>query len=284
MTREELLAKYSEPIPVLDHGFIQLIDVMGDDAAVLQAARTSTNAESKGPHADRRLLRYLFKHRHATPFEAANIKVLVRLPIFVERQWVRHRASWLNEVSARYTTLPEEYYIPETERVQRQSRRNKQGSADPLPVDQANHIRSNMDAVSRDAFKHYGWVNEQGVAKELARINLPVSTYTQKVWGTSLRMLLHFLGLRQDPHAQWEIRQYANVLADILEDWTPWTAEAFLDYQLEAKTFSRMEMLILREMVEDFDAEYIEYIKNRADEEGMTPREKREFLTALRLA
>lgn len=290
MNREELLKKYADPIHVLDHGFVQLVDVMGDDAAVLQAARTSTGASSRGEEADRALLRYLFRHRHDTPFEAANIKLVIRLPIFVERQMVRHRASWTNEVSARYTTLPEEFYLPPVSRVQRQSASNKQGSGDHIGELQAFKFRGDYEANMSSAFNLYSQWSEHGdAAKELARINLPVGTYTQKMWGTSLRMLLHFLTLRVDPHAQWEIRQYANVIAGILEDWAPWTYEAWQDYEVNAHTFSAQEMALLVSLVDKgIDAVMGSTglagtpLKALADRFGIgSVRERKEFWSAL---
>lgn len=253
MNREELLAKWGEPVQVLDHGVVQLLDVMGGDQAVLQAARTSTSAASKGSEADRKLIRYLMRHRHATPFEACNIKLYVKLPIFAERQWVRHRAAWLNEVSARYTQLPEEVYVPDPAvRPMAQSKANRQGSAGGLGEAVESHFCVSLEASSLDAFGNYQLALDDGVAKEIARCFLPVNTYTAKVWGTSLRMALHFLGLRADPHAQWEIRQYAAVICDILQDWVPWTYEAFCDYQLNAHTFSAQEMGALQEVVSEW--------------------------------
>lgn len=292
MNREQLLEKWGKPVPVLDHGFIQLVDVMGDDRAVLQAARTSTNASSKGDEADRKLLRYLFRHKHATPFEACNIKVIVKLPIFVERQWVRHRASWLNEVSARYTQLPEEFYVPDPAvRPMAQSKSNKQGSEGGLEPEVVDDFIQTLRAKSEHQYVNYSNAVGQGVAKEVSRLHMTVNQYTKKVWGSSLRMLLHFLGLRKHAHAQWEIRQYADVLFEMVQDWCPWTCEAFEDYELGAHTFSRMEMEALRELVGALNAftssRGTKNVRNVLVEGGFdqfgieTTRERKAFLDAL---
>lgn len=253
MNREELLAAFAEPIPVLDHGFVELLDVMGDDMAILQAARTSTRREasSGNPTADRNLLRYLFRHDHATPFESCRVKLRVKLPIFVERQWVRHRASGLNEVSARYTQLPCEFYVPDvTQRPMAQSTTNRQGSEVGTLTDwQVNTFVQRLTHTCTEAYREYEAAVAAGVALEIARAMLPVNFYTLKVWWCDLRMLLHFLALRMDPHAQWEIRQYADAVARLVEPWVPWTWEAFVDYRLEAVTFSRQEMAVLRGVV-----------------------------------
>ena len=254
MNREALLEKWNTKTPVLDHGFIRLADVMGSptaDLAVLEAARTSTAAESKGEEADRSLIRYLLRNKHATPFEAAVIKLHVKLPIFVERQWVRHRASGHNEVSARYQPLPSEYYVPSAERVQLQSTDNRQGSGGEAPSETVEAFRESMWTGQRIMHEHYQDYLDSGISREIARIHLPVGTYTEKVWWCNLRMLLHFLGLRKHEHAQWEIRQYADVIWDIVTDWAPMTAEAFEDYTLGAHTFSRQEMACLKEVMRD---------------------------------
>lgn len=301
MNREELLAAFAEPIPVLDHGFVELLDVMGDDMAVLQAARTSTRREasSGNPTADRNLLRYLFRHEHATPFESCRVKLRVKLPIFVERQWVRHRASGLNEVSARYTQLPCEFYVPDVaKRPMAQSTRNKQGSEVGALTDwQVNTFVQRLKHTCTEAYREYEAAIAAGVALEIARAGLPVNFYTLKVWWCDLRMLLHFLGLRMDPHAQWEIRQYTDPLATMLQAWVPWTWEAFVDYRLEAVTFSRQEVAVLRRiaaMWQENERECLyaehgrdvpertlwrdEFIEHAPD---LTQRERKAFLAAL---
>lgn len=286
----ERLQRWATPTKVLDHGSITLMDIMGDDAdaAVLQAARTSTGASSKSPEDNRRLLRYLFRHRHATPFEACQIKIHVKLPIFVERQWVRHRASGLNEASARYSILPDEQYIPDPSvRPMAQSRSNKQGSEDG-DVD-ARAFVDTLREYSQDQYQQYLNEADAGIAKEVARLHMTVGQYTEKVWWCNLRMLLHFLGLRKHPHAQWEIRQYADVIWNIVEDWAPWTAEAFRDYELEAHTFSRQEMELLRAWLTHPDA-FVAGAptalgrRSMADEHDLgTPRERKAFWAALGL-
>jgi len=254
--------------------------------AVLEAARTSTAAESKGYDSDRNLLRYLMRHRHSTPFEACNIKLHVKLPIFVERQWVRHRASWLNEMSARYQPLPSEYYVPELDRVQLQSTDNRQGSGDALDPGVAGMYLQILGDDQHDAHSVYQQHLGNGVSREIARIGLPLGTYTEKIWGTSLRMLLHFLGLRKHEHAQWEIRQFADIIWQIVEDWAPLTAEAFDDYTLGAHTFSRQEMACLLEVLRDSDGGLPTKIgrKAMADKYDIgSQRERKAFWQALEL-
>lgn len=264
MNREELLAKWGAETPVLDHGHVRLIDVMGNDAAVVQAARVSYGAGTKTVREDRDLIRYLVRQRHTSPLEMIEIKLHVKLPIFVERQWVRHRMASINEVSGRYSELPEEFYVPEADQVCYQSSDNKQGRSGALPLDQANHIRSNMKARGSDEFKHYRFVLEQGVARETARINLPLSTYTEKYWKIDGHNLLHFLSLRADGHAQTEIQKYAEAILKILEDWVPIVHEAFLDYRKYAQTFSRAEMRVLHEVIQD----WLDYRREGAIAEG----------------
>lgn len=228
--------------PVLDHGHVVLMDVMGNDEAILQAARTSYQGGTKSVSDDRALIRYLMRHEHATPFEAGYLKFHVKLPIFVERQWVRHRAAGLNEVSARYSVLPEETYLPEASAICEQSGSNKQGRGESMEQ-YADDFQVGCRNVTRAAFATYRSDLEQGVARELARINLPLGTYTEKVWWCNLRNLLHFLGLRMDSHAQWEIRQYANIIGnEIVAKLFPWTWEAFRDYRLNGMHLSALEV------------------------------------------
>lgn len=318
----EHLTKWSTPTPVLDHGSITLLDVMGDhaDVAVLQAARTSTGSgmaehkvkeldESGGGYctvcngyvaiattqcraANRNLIRYLLRNHHATPFEAAQFKVHVVLPIFVERQWARHCAAGFNEVSARYTQLPKEWYIPTRERVQAQSTDNRQGSGGALHVDVVDAFRKGLNNNCRESYGRYEAALAAGVTRELARLELHVNHYTEKVWWVNLRMLLHLLALRKHEHAQWEIRQYADAMWLMVKDWAPWTAEAFEDYTLGAHTFSRQEMALLREMMNshriasigDTDRLVKMYQKQRADVHDLgTIRERKAFWKTLGL-
>ena len=250
VTRDELLAKWQgKRIQVLDRGGVQLLDVMGSDCAIVQSARVSFGKElDEANRRDaRRLIRYMVRHQHGTPFESCEIKLWVHLPIFVERQWARHRTAHWNELSARYTELPEEFYIPEPEQVCYQSDSNKQGRSGPLGERECIEVRETMRETFGAAFAGYRYMLGVGVAKETARLGLPVATYTTKVWKVDLRNLLGFLALRLDEHSQWEIRQYAEAIAGIVRDWVPLTWEAFEDFVLGARTFSRQEVLALQQ-------------------------------------
>jgi thymidylate synthase (FAD) len=256
-------------IQLLDHGEVQLIDFMGDDEAILEAARVSVK-NAKQISDKRTLLRYLMRHRHWTPFEMVSIKVRKKMPIFVARQFVRHRTAKINEVSARYGELPEEFYIPEKWNINWQAEKNKQGRStggpDPLLAEE---MQEAWDGQAMDAFRLYHLllgkeeVNDRfnakemsqisengGVARELARINLPLSTYTEWVWKCDLRNIFNFLSLRRDPHAQMEIRVYADALGDIVEALCPMAYEAWLDYSFNAITFSAPELLMLQSLVD----------------------------------
>lgn len=260
MTKEELLEKWSKENKVLDQGYVQLLDVMGDDRAIEEGARTSYQAGTRAVSDTRALIRYLVANRHSTPVEMCELKVRVKLPIFVERQWIRHRMSTTNELSARYSILPEEWYTPEPDQVCYQSTENKQGRAGPLPDEDAEDWISEYNFACENAFGNYQDAVQQfdqddgkhnpGVARETARMVLPLSTYTMKIWKIDAHNLLHFLSLRMDPHAQYEIQEYANIIADIVKDWMPLLWEAFVDYRLEAVTFSRNEMVVLRTILE----------------------------------
>jgi len=244
--------------PVLDHGFIRVVDYMGDDAAVVQAARVSYGARTRRVREDRGLIRYLMRHRHTTPFEMCSIKFHVKLPIFVARQWIRHRTASVNEYSARYSVLDREFYLPAPEDLAVQSKSNAQGREESVSPDVADEIRRLLEQDARQAYSRYEWLlNEQpdgspvdpdrpGLARELARINLPLSTYTQWYWKVNLHNLLHFLLLRADPHAQTEIRVYAEAMLGIVRRWVPVVAEAFEDYRLGAAELSGPMLTVVR--------------------------------------
>lgn len=231
---------------VLDHGFVRVVDLMGDDAAIVQAARISYGGGTKGRRADRDLIRYLMRHRHTSPFEMCVIKLHVRLPIIVARQWIRHRTGAFNEISARYTELADEFYIPPVERLRLQSTTNRQGSGSPLPRDQAQAIHDTLAAHATRAYADYQTLLSVGLARELARNELSGSVYTEWYWRTDLHNLFHFLLLRDEAHAQEEIRAYARAIAAIVADWVPDAYEAWVDYQRDALTFSRLELETLR--------------------------------------
>lgn len=279
------LEAFTAPRRVLDHGFVQLLDVMGDDRAIEEAARVSYDAggSSRRTSDTRGLIRYLMRHRHTSPFEMCELKLRVKLPIFVERQWVRHRTASLNEVSARYSVLPEEFYVPEPEQVCHQSKTNKQGRAEP--IDDPARFRDVLAGQSRAAFEDYRTaIDGYDIARETARIGLPLGTYTEKVWKIDAHNLLHFLSLRLHPHAQFEIRAYAEAIAEIVKVWLPLTWEAFEDYRLGAVTFSRAEVEALRTLVtiasvrdEKVPAGLVEVMRMRRASE----REINEFFGAL---
>ena len=250
-----------QPLPVLDHGFVRVIDYMGDDAAVVQAARVSYGRGTKRAREDAGLIRYLMRHAHTTPFEMCEIKFHVKLPIFVARQWIRHRTANVNEYSARYSILDREFYIPAPEHLGAQSTSNRQGRGELLEGDEAAHVLDLLRADAQQAYDHYQeMLNEdvegnvidparQGLARELARMNLPLSFYTQWYWKIDLLNLLHFLWLRHDDHAQHEIRAYAAAMLETVERWAPLTFEAFMDYRIGGAALSRKGLQVVRKML-----------------------------------
>jgi thymidylate synthase (FAD) len=267
-------AMIGETIPVLDHGFVRLVDYMGDDQAIVQAARVSYGRGTRRAREDRGLLRYLLRHQHTTPFEMCEIKLHVKLPIFVARQWIRHRTASVNEYSARYSILDREFYVPAPEALAGQSDANRQGRGDAVSPARAASVLATLRQDAELAYAHYedmlggpspapgtapgsapaaadepGEDAPEAIARELARINLPVSFYTQWYWKTDLHNLLRFIALRADAHAQYEIRVYAEALASLTRLWVPDVYEAFVDYRLEAASLSRMELDALRALL-----------------------------------
>lgn len=244
MSKSELIGQKFE---ALDHGHVILMDYMGSDQDIVQAARTSYQKGTRPISDDRTLIRYLIRHHHSTPLESAIIKLHVKLPIFVERQWARHRTAGWSEVSARYSELPEETYIPKPEDICYQSKTNKQGGSEQVTEDEATDFIYGCKGVSDLAFGNYKDDLQSDIARETARINLPLSTYTEKVWWMNLHNLLHFLKLRMDSHAQKEIRDYANVIGnEIVRPLFPLVWEAFEDYRLGAVTLSRLDVEMLQ--------------------------------------
>ena len=250
-----------QPLPVLDHGFVRVIDYMGDDAAIVQAARVSYGRGTRRVSEDAGLIRYLMRHRHSTPFEMCEIKYHVKLPIFVARQWIRHRTANVNEYSARYSILDREFYLPAPEHLAAQSAVNRQGRGAVLSGDAAAHV---LDLLRDDATRSYDhyveMLNEDeqgaprdperpGLARELARMNLTLNTYTQWYWKIDLHNLLHFLSLRADAHAQYEIRVYAEAMMETVKAWVPIAYQAFLDYRLGAVTLSVQMLTAVRRIV-----------------------------------
>lgn len=255
---EDILYK---PFPVLNHGFVRVVDYMGDDSAIVQAARVSYGRGTKQTSQDKGLINYLMRHRHTSPFEMCEIKLHVKLPIFVARHWVRHRTASINEYSARYSILDREFYFPKFEDMAAQSTENHQGRGAVLSMDEAQKV---FDILKTDALKCYDdyeyMLNENpdgtrkdenrlGLARELARMNLPVSVYTQWYWKTDLHNLFHFLGLRAEAHAQKEIRDYANVILDVCRKWVPLATQAFEEHALGGTHLSKTGLEAVRRML-----------------------------------
>ena len=276
-----------EAIPILDHGFVRVIDYMGDDTSIVQAARVSYGKGTKKVSTDSGLIKYLMRHWHSTPFEMCEIKYHVKLPIFIARQWIRHRTANVNEYSARYSILDKEFYLPAVENLAAQSQSNRQGRGDILTGDQAKKV---LDLLKKDAEQTYDnyetMLNERydgsvidekqvGLARELARMNLTLNTYTQWYWKTDLLNLMNFLRLRADHHAQYEIRAYADVMLDTVKRWVPITYEAFMDYRVGGTEVSSKGKKIIQKLIsgEKVDAE----------NSGLSKREWNELMSALEL-
>ncbi len=279
---EELLY---EPLPVLDHGFVRVVDYMGDDAAIVQAARVSYGRGTKTTRTDAGLINYLMRNAHTSPFEMCEIKLHVKLPIFVARQWVRHRTASLNEYSARYSVLDTEFYVPAPEQLAVQATGNRQGRGETLSGQDAERVLALLRADAEVAFEHYHEMlgdqaptegtedAEPGLARELARINLPLSTYTQWYWKTNLHNLFHFLWLRGDEHSQWEIREYAKVVLGVVEAWVPLAHQAFVSYRVGGAHLSAEGLAVAKRLIagEAVDPATLE----------MSPREWRELRATL---
>ncbi len=276
-----------QALPVLDHGFVRVVDYMGDDAAVVQAARVSYGRGTKQVSEDRGLIHYLMRHRHSTPFEMCEIKFHIKLPIFVARQWIRHRTANVNEYSARYSILDREFYIPAPEHLAAQSASNRQGRGEVLTGGEAARV---LDILKRDAdsaYDHYvEMLNEtesgetidpgrRGLARELARMNLGLNFYTQWYWKIDLHNFMNFLSLRADPHAQFEIRAYAERLLEVLALWTPLTDSAFRQHRLFAATFSAAALAVIRRLLKGE--------KVTPTDSGLGKREWNEVMAALEI-
>lgn len=251
-----------EPIKILDHGFVRVIDYMGDDAAVVQAARVSYGRGTKQITQDRGLIRYLMRHWHTTPFEMCEIKLHVKLPMFIARQWIRHRTANVNEYSARYSILDKEFYVPAASNLASQSQTNRQGRGEVLEGAEAARALEILKNDSLNCYDHYMEMlnldettdqaldpNKKGLARELARMNLTMNYYTQWYWKIDFNNLLHFIMLRADPHAQFEIREYANAILDIARKWMPLSCEAFLDYRMHAVNLSAQMKELVKRMI-----------------------------------
>jgi thymidylate synthase (FAD) len=268
--------------PVLDHGFVRVIDYMGDDSAIVQAARVSYGQGTKHVSNDEGLIRYLMRHWHSTPFEMCEIKLHVKLPVFVARQWIRHRTANVNEYSARYSILDREFYIPAPEQLAAQSKVNNQGRGDVLQGDEAARVLDMLKTDAMRAYDHYeamlgqaapDGTPQQGLARELARMNLPANIYTQWYWKVDLHNLFHFLRLRADAHAQYEIRVYAETICRLVADWVPLAYRAFEDYRLGGATLSAKALDCLRRMLKGEPV--------TQESSGMSKREWAEFMAVV---
>lgn len=265
--------------PVLDHGFVRVIDYMGDDAAICQAARVSYGKGTKSVQNDEGLIRYLMRHWHSTPFEMCEIKLHVKLPVFVARQWIRHRTANVNEYSARYSILDREFYIPAPEHINAQSVVNNQGRGGVLEGAEAARVLEILKADSNRAYDNYeamisqegpDGAEQDGLARELARMNLPANVYTQWYWKVDLHNLFHFLRLRADAHAQYEIRVYADAICAMVADWVPAAYGAFEDYRLGGATMSGKALDCVRRMLKGEEV--------TQETSGMSKGEWREFM------
>ena len=277
VTAPELEAVLYRPIEVLDHGFIRVIDYMGDDRSIVQSARVSYGKGTKKISNDKGLIKYLMRHRHSTPFEMCEIKFHIKLPIFIARQWIRHRTANVNEYSARYSILDKEFYIPSAENLAAQSAINNQGRGDALTDDEASNVIQILKKDAEQTYSNYETLlnessegniideSKSGIARELARMNLTLNTYTQWYWKIDLNNLLHFLALRADDHAQYEIRVYADAMLDIVKKWVPLTYEAFEDYRIGGTELSAKEVNLMRKLLKGEKVSF--------EEEGLSKRE-----------
>ena len=238
-----------EAIKCLDKGFVRLVDSMGGDDAIVQAARVSYGQGTSKVSQDRGLIRYLMRHRHTTPFEMVEFKFHCKMPIFVARQWVRHRTANINEYSLRYSEARDEFYFPDPEHIQFQSALNKQGRSGEVPLELKQKVLDYFKEISERSFTMYQELNEAGIARELARSLLPVNIYTEWYWKNDLHNLLHFIGLRSDSHAQYEIRVYSDVMAKSVKAVAPFAWEAYQDYVVHGMRFSRIEQNLLEKQL-----------------------------------
>ena len=282
---EEIVGGY---FPVLDHGFVALVDYMGGDDSIERAARVSYGYGTRQSSQTRGLIRYLRRHRHTTPSEMVEFKFHCAMPMFVARQWIRHRTANVNEYSGRYSLMPLLFYTPPAGQFALQSPVNNQGRQDsPAPDDLYRQAVERWERMREAAAEDYGWLLANDVAREIARIDLPLSTYTQWYWKIDLHNLFHFLSLRVDPHAQWEIRAFAEVMAGIAKRVAPHSYEAWIDYELAGAHLSRAELDAMRALLEPHGdglrarADAGPLTGDRLKEFGLSPREARELLEKL---
>ena len=287
VTAPELEKILYEAIPILDHGFVRVIDYMGDDTSIVQAARVSYGKGTKKVSTDSGLIKYLMRHWHSTPFEMCEIKYHIKLPIFIARQWIRHRTANVNEYSARYSILDKEFYLPAPEHLAAQSLNNRQGRGDILEGDQAKKVLELLKGDAEQTYNNYetmlnerydgSVINEDGagLARELARMNLTLNTYTQWYWKTDLLNLMNFLRLRADSHAQYEIRAYADVMLDTVKKWVPITYEAFMDYRVGGTEVSAKGKAVIQKLIKGEEISM--------EQSGLSKREWNELMEAFDL-
>ena len=288
VTAPELEKILYDAIPILDHGFIRVIDYMGDDTSIVQAARVSYGKGTKKVSTDSGLIKYLMRHWHSTPFEMCEIKYHIKLPIFIARQWIRHRTANVNEYSARYSILDKEFYLPKAEHLAAQSQNNRQGRGQVLEGDKAKKVLDLLKSDAEQTYKNYEMMlNEKydgstidkdspGLARELARMNLTLNTYTQWYWKTDLLNLMNFIRLRADTHAQYEIRAYADVMLNTLKKWVPTTYEAFLDYRIGGMELSSKGKTVIQKIINNEEVEL--------ENSGLSKREWNELMNGLNLS
>jgi len=287
VTAPELEKILYEAIPILDHGFVRVVDYMGDDTSIVQAARVSYGKGTKKVSTDSGLIKYLMRHWHSTPFEMCEIKYHVKLPIFIARQWIRHRTANVNEYSARYSILDKEFYLPAPENLAAQSQSNRQGRGDVLEGEQAKKVLELLKGDAEQTYNNYetmlnerydgSVINEDGVglARELARMNLTLNTYTQWYWKTDLLNLMNVLRLRADSHAQYEIRAYADVMLDTVKKWVPITYEAFMDYRVGGTEVSAKGKAVIQKLIKNENVSM--------EDSGLSKREWNELMEAFNL-
>ena len=276
-----------EALPALDHGFVRVVDYMGDDTSIVQSARVSYGKGTKQVSTDKGLIKYLMRHWHSTPFEMCEIKYHIKLPIFIARQWIRHRTANVNEYSARYSILDKEFYLPEPEYLAAQSQINRQGRGNALKGEQAKKVLDLLKGDAEQTYKNYETMlnerydgsvideNKTGLARELARMNLTLNTYTQWYWKTDLLNLMNFLRLRADSHAQYEIRAYADAMLDTVKKWVPITYEAFLDYRVGGTEVSSKGKAVIQKLIKNEDVSL--------EQSGLSKREWNELMEAFNL-
>ena len=287
VTSPELEKVLYEAIPVLDHGFVRVVDYMGDDSSIVQSARVSYGKGTKKVSTDSGLIKYLMRHRHSTPFEMCEIKYHIKLPIFIARQWIRHRTANVNEYSARYSILDKEFYIPTKDHLAAQSTNNRQGRGDLISGKQADEILNILKKDAEQTYDNYELMlnerfdgttineNNKGLARELARMNLTLNTYTQWYWKTDLLNLMNFLRLRTDSHAQYEIRVYADIMLDTVKKWVPITYDAFMDYRVGGTEVSAKGKIIIQKLIKGEDV--------NVDSSGLSKREWNELMISFGL-